>query len=397
MSEQKEKVEKHLPTKHKPKVQSSGSSGAFLAMVIALAAGGGSYYVWQQHLIAEQDREALEQSIEQLLEVVQQQEQAQLVRIEQLREHRHDNVATRLDELERSLPDLSQQLSVQQRDWTLAEVDYLLRIAEHRLQLNRDIPTAISALQQARDQLIKRTNGMFTAVIGTIDENIQQLATLNQNGTGQISAKLGQLLADLDSLPFALQAEQEKQPRQTPAPAAEGAELADKIKHWGRVVWHDIKSLVTIRRSDETHQPLINPEQRYLLQAQLRLKLETARLSAVGHDQALYQASLDEAAGWLNRYYDNSEAAVSDSYALLNQLAELNVDPQLPSLQPIRQLLHTARQALPMPAMPAPAAVELAPEPEPLLTPEVPELVPGVAPESTPSSSVEESGSGQQP
>ena len=360
MSEQTETVEKRPPAKPKakpkpkPKKEGSGSSGAFLAMVIALAAGGGSYYVWQQHLVAEQDRMALEESIEQLLKVVKQKDQSQLARIEQLRAHRHDGHDTleqRVEALEQTLPNLSQQLTLQQHDWNLAEVDYLLRLADNRLQLSRDIPTAIAALSQARDQLIRYTGDNFSDVVAKIEENIESLAQLEQTSISQINQHLGALIAALETLPFAVQAERDEKPRQAPEPVAEDAELTERVQYWGRVVWHDIKSLVTIRRSDEISRPLMNPEQRYLLQAQLRLKLETARLAAMGHNQPLYQASLNEATSWLGRYYDGNDAKVAASLTTLNELGAITVDPQLPSLQVLRQQLHAER---PVPAVIAP-------------------------------------------
>jgi uroporphyrin-3 C-methyltransferase len=343
MSEHTEAVEKRLPPKHKPKQQRSGSSGAFLAMVIALAAGGGSYYVWQQYLIAEQGQRALEQGIEQLLRVVEEKDRAQLVRIEQLAAHGHHNVEQRLTALEQTLPHLSQQLSVQQLDWSLAEVDYLLRLAEHRLQLSHDIPTAIAALSQARDQLTIHTGDQFADVINNIGASINHLSTIEQDNLELITARLSGLLATLDTLPYAAQAERTDTPQPPQTPLAADAKLADHIKHWGDIVWQDLKSLVTIRRSDEVRRPLMNPEQRYFLQAQLRLKLETARLATMGRNQPLYHASLEEAASWLDRYYDKGDSRVAEGMAGLHELLKLTVDPELPSLQGLRQQLHAER------------------------------------------------------
>jgi uncharacterized protein HemX len=164
---------------------------------------------------------------------------------------------------------------------------------------------------------------------------------MEQDSIEQISAQLGKLLATLDSLPLAVQNKPEEKPHQRPAPVAEDAKLATRIKYWGQVVWHDIMSLVTIRRSDEISRPQTNPEQRYIIQAQLRLKLVTARLAAVSRNQTLYRASLTEAADWLNRYYDNSDSTVSEDYATLTELAALPINPELPSLLPLRQQLHT--------------------------------------------------------
>ncbi|MEN8169250.1 MAG: uroporphyrinogen-III C-methyltransferase [Pseudomonadota bacterium] len=377
MSEQKKTVEKKVAHKPRPKKTSSGGGGAFLAMAIALAAAGGSYYVWQQHLIAQQGRQALEQNIERLLDAVEKRDKAQLARIEQLTRHRHNQTEQRLETLEQAqaLPNLNQQLTPQQLDWSLAEVDYLLRLAEHRLQISRDIPTAVTALSQARDQLVGHSNGNFANIVAKIEENIRFLASIEQGGIEQISARLGKLLATVDSLTFAVHSEPEEKPQQRPTPVAEDAKLTTRIQYWGQVVWHDIMSLVTIRRSDEISRPQASPEQRYIIQAQLRLKLETARLAALSRNQALYRASLTEAANWLNRYYDNSDSVVSEDYATLNELAELPINPELPSLLPLRQQLHTQQplqDASPQPmeqAQEEPAATVITPD-APVTTPQ---------------------------
>jgi uroporphyrin-3 C-methyltransferase len=369
MSEQAEKVEQRSPTRHPPKPsprpQNSGSSGAFLAMVIALAAGAGSYYVWQQHLTAEQDRQALRRSIEQLLEVVNEKDRDQQARIEQLADHHHANLEQRLDTLEQSLPELGRQLSLQQRDWSLAEVDYLLRLADHSLQLSHDIPSAITALRQGHEQLIRYGNGHYADVAANIAQTIQILTSLAQSDTAPVITRLGELLTSLDALPYGALAT----PADTPQPdaasgakgVADGAPLVERLQYWGGMMWRDIKSLVTIRRNDGSGRPLMNPQQRYLLQEQLRLTLESARLAALAHNQSLYAASLQQATRSLSRNYDTSSSAVSDALTILSQLAAINIDPELPSLQGLRLQLNAARPmppaSQPATAVPAPAAL----------------------------------------
>jgi uncharacterized protein HemX len=342
MSEKTETIEKKPAAKPKPKKERDGSSGAFLAMLIALGAAGGSYYIWQQHLIAEQDRMVLEESIEELLTVVEQKDQAQQIRIEQLKSHQHNDVEQRVATLEQSLPELNQRLSVQQQEWGLAEVDYLLRTAEHRLQLNRDIPTAIIALEQAREQLTNHTNGEFVDVIGAIDQYIAEISQQKGNGLEPISA----LIASSASLPVALAAPGEVVTNSAPQPLDEGAELMDKMKYWGKVVLHDIKSLVTIRKSDDRQQPIIGEQQAELLRGQLAIKLESARLAALQHNQALYSTTLAEAKGLLESRFDGTDTAVQGAIATLDVLGAIHVDTPLPSLNGLRQQLHAAQAAM---------------------------------------------------
>lgn len=390
MSEQQETPAEVPPVqKQRSNKQASGSSGAFLAMVIALAAGGGSYYVWQQHLTAEQDRQALRKSVEQLLTAVEERDRAQQARIEQLRDHHHATLEQRLGALEQSLPDLAQQLSLQQREWNIAEVDYLLRLAEQRLQLSRDIPTAIAALRQAQEQLLNYTNGNFAEVVAQIGDTIDSLLQLEQHNVTQVTTRLGGLLTAVDTLPLALQGGQPLAQEEPPQPPAADAGLSTRAAYWGHMVWHDIKSLVTIRRSDELTPALMNDERRELIQAQLRLKLEVARLGAAGHQQPLFETGLREAAELLERYFDDADNAVSATQATLRELATFSLNPELPSLQGLRQQLSAAQLTGAAP-LEAPAQGQMryeppsaAPFPSPALPPQ-PEVVEGVDAEQQP-------------
>jgi uroporphyrin-3 C-methyltransferase len=319
-------------------------------MVLALAAAGGSYYVWLQHLGAEQERQALRQRIEQLLEVVGQSDAAQRQRIEQLAEHRHAGVEQRLGTLEQSLPALGRQLAVQQRDWSLAEVDYLLRLADHHLQLSHDLPGAIATLRQAEEQLRRYGNGDYSAVAARLAAQIEQLTLLNGQGSAAVSARLTALFDTLEGLPLAALPGEGSTPAKPVAPVTtpdatpnDSAPLGERLRHWGRVVWQDLRSLVTIRHGGAPSHPLPSTEHRQLARTQLRLTLQGARFAVMTRNQPLFDASLQEAVDQLNHNYDTRDGAVLEALAALSGLTTLNVNPALPSLQGLRQQLHAAR------------------------------------------------------
>jgi uroporphyrin-3 C-methyltransferase len=334
-------------------------------MVLALAAAGGSYYVWLQHLGAEQERQALRQRIEQLLEVVGQSDAAQRQRIERLAEHRHTGVEQRLETLEQSLPALGRQLALQQRDWSLAEVDYLLRLADHHLQLSHDLPGAIATLRQADEQLRRYGNGDYSAVAARLAAQIEQLTLLNEQGSAAVIARLTALFNTLEGLPLAALPNEGATPAKpvapvttpdaTPDDSARLGGLGERLRHWGRVVWQDLRSLVTIRHGDAQSHPLLSTEHRQLARTQLRLTLQGARFAVVTRNQPLFDASLQEAVDQLNHDYDTRDGAVVEALAALSGLATLNVNPALPSLQGLRQQLHAA-QPSPSVAQPTGAA-----------------------------------------
>ena len=129
-----------------------------LAGLIALG-----LWSWQQW----QTQQQLQQSLQHVTEMNSQLDQ----RLDQGRDSRTE----RLQSLETTLREQQQRLSEQQRqidhtagelldagnrtrtDWLLAEAEYLIRIANQRLQIEKDIRGALAALESA-DEVLRETD-----------------------------------------------------------------------------------------------------------------------------------------------------------------------------------------------------------------------------------------------
>jgi len=81
-----------------------------------------------------------------------------------------------------------------------------------------------------------------------------------------------------------------------------------------------IDSAITVRRVDETVQPLIAPESQYFLRANLALQLQAARLAMLRGEESVFRQSLDDAASWLTEYFDTESAAVRSSLQTITEI-----------------------------------------------------------------------------
>jgi uroporphyrin-3 C-methyltransferase len=108
--------------------------------------------------------------------------------------------------------------------------------------------------------------------------------------------------------------------------------------HLGRVqaffyqVWADIQNLITIERIDRPQAPLLTNEHRFYLKENLKLRLLSARIALLQHDQASYQADLTLVRQWLQQYYDMQHPNAIKALKLLNHLIENRVSLELPEL-----------------------------------------------------------------
>ena len=78
--------------------------------------------------------------------------------------------------------------------------------------------------------------------------------------------------------------------------------------------------VVSVRRTDEAAAPLTAPDAVYFLRANLALQLQAARLALLRSEKEIFDASLDDASDWLNRYYDTDSAPVQSA---LDTIAEI--------------------------------------------------------------------------
>ena len=352
MSDTNENTQPEAPESHEhmPAGQTSTSNRLLMGVLLLLLVLGGTlFYLWQQQSKTRADLTAIEGSIDKLLGVMERRHQEQLEQLKQVPQHPHpqleqqlDNAARAQRQLQGQLSALRQQLGQESRDWLIAEVDYLLRVAEHRLVLERDPQSATAALRSAANRLMQLDDDLFAAVIQQINDDINAITNSPLPDRSAISHRLSELVAAVETLTLSTRvaptaAESDAQRSEPPLDQSTWKAIWQKL-------WRDIRGLVTIRREDDVKRPTLAPEQRYFLRQNLQLKLESARLALLAGNTTAWRASINEAGSWLQRYFDLNDAAVNDTIATLHQLREVELNPPLPPLGNARRLLQEANR-----------------------------------------------------
>lgn len=303
------------------------------ALLVGLAACGGAVVLWsqlaQQRDMTAQENQALRSRLEQMAG-------EQKVLAERLGQTGSGLEQARAETqlLNDAVEKMNERLGRDRYGWVLAEADYLLQLANRRLLLERDVTSAVEALLAADQRLSFVKDPLLTPVRAHISDEVAALRAVPVLDVDGIALELGALSKAIDTLVLA----------GTPTEQAEPAAAADaEDSGWRgvvRAVWADIRSLVVIRHHAAGSLPLTTPDQRLLLRQNLRLKLETARLSLLrGHSQ-LYTAALQEADGWVEQFYDAKSPATVSMREALGRLAAVNIAPPLPDID---DSLHTLR------------------------------------------------------
>ncbi len=231
-------------------------------------------------------------------------------------------------------------------DWALAEVEYLLIIAMHRLLLEEDVATALAAMEAADLRLRNLGNPGLLPVRQQLASDINQLRSVNLvdiTGLAIYLADLVKLSDDLLLKSSVLSVETEH----ALSSEANYADVEDPFwKKLPRLLWQEIKSLVVIKRSGEVKQALLLPGEEYFLTQNLKLELESARQSVLRLDSENLRASIDFIQFWLRQYFDTSDSSVVNVMETLDKMRSVELKPALPdtssSLESLRAYVHEA-------------------------------------------------------
>ncbi|MDH4571694.1 uroporphyrinogen-III C-methyltransferase [Salinicola acroporae] len=234
--------------------------------------------------------------------------------------------------LDKVLKELAQQQQADPREWLHAEAEYLLRLANQRLQLERDVKGAKALLKAADDRLRDADNPALVPVRRAIQSELASLDSVP--------------VIDRTGLYLALMAQQEQLARlplkQDIEEIAAGKGDAKPSGGWRQqlaTLGRELKDLVTVRRHDQPLEALITPEQESYLRQNVRLLLEQAQLALLKSEPELYQASLDKATELVQGYYATDNDGVAKSIDKLKSLRDQDVRPELPDISESSQLL----------------------------------------------------------
>lgn len=327
---------------------------AVAALLIAMGTLVGGYFIWhevqrqaawQQQVLGQIDSRS--QTLDERLQSFKDRLDSDLATTERGRRSLEDEqrrLVNAQQGLEDALGVLRAQVGSSQNDWVLAEVQYLLQVANQRIQLDHDPVTASAALSSADRRLQTLADPGFNGVREEIARELTALQAVAQPDLAGIALTLETLAGQVDQLP--LKDAQVRHVTGTQDTDATQEQTANDWLRLPRLIWQELRSLVVVRRNTTPIGPLLAPEQQFFLYANLRLQLNSARLAALQGETASYRASLKTADTWLGDYFEADAPQVVAARAELERLAAADLRPQLPdlsaSLRLLRQQMHLA-------------------------------------------------------
>lgn len=341
---------------------------ALLALGLAIGLAVSAYFTWHQVQQLAGERGGIESGVSERISERIQPLKASLDNFDQILDTTRQTLEkdqlqlqTRISQLGKDQQSVGNRLNVlatlmgrSERGWTLAEVEYLLRIANQRLQLQRDLKTAGQALDAADERLRELADPHYLSVREQIARDLDAIQAVPIVDRDGLSAKLGVALQNIDKLSVA--GTHYEPVARTGTADVETEAATRSIDDLITLVWKSLSELFRLREHDQPVEPMLPPDHEYFLRENLGLQLAAARLALLRNDAAQYRSVLETASRWLHRYFDKDSAAVQQLTAELEQLVDVDISPTLPdvsaSLRLLRQQMQLSEQQAVLPTVP---------------------------------------------
>jgi len=303
-----------------PAAKAKGRGLAFLALLFALAAAGGVGYLYYELVylkplaqIEQLDNEfdsrysGLENQLSARIASLQESTESA---IESVRGEQAERLASNEDAVLESLNEALNAAPPSQREWKLAEAEYLMRVANHRVLMEQDSNGALSLLQAADQIMAELDDFALYQVRARLADEIIALRQVPRDDLQGIYLRLEAIKSQIDALPL-------------PEPAYVDARREETVQ---QSVWQtladELKQFVRVRSisGEEALKPLLAPEEERYLELNLRLALEQAQLAALKRHQEVFEQSLLNVRSWLVDHTDTTDERTT---ALLGQVDEL--------------------------------------------------------------------------
>ena len=250
-----------------------------------------------------------------------------------------------LDELREQtmteLEEIRRRLGAGSQDWLLAEVEYLVRMANQQVLMQGDTKAAIDLLQSA-DSIVRDARGLTAHDLRqALAKDIAALRSVNSpdvQGTYlELSALMSRVAMLKQTLPVfektpatgeTRKEDKEDKDEKEPKPTA----FADRSVELVSNIGSRLASLIDFRRGDTVIKPIRSPEEAHYLRQSLILKLQIAQMALLEGNEPIFKSSITEALARLTDEFDKDDAATLAMQTPLARLGEMDVGATLPDI-----------------------------------------------------------------
>lgn len=322
-------------------LRSSSWVATLLSVVACAAVGLGGWFMWTEVQTVKRSMEPVDEAIQSV--------NSQLVQIVSLRETTRD-IRSQMERLESGLAradernqsvinrveTVAEELAKAQVDtrssYVLAEAEYLLKLADQRLLIERNPETATNLMRTVQGLLAQLEDGRLLSVREQLAKDLQLLSAIPNVDLLGIQAELLALDPVLNELKLPLRRlnlESDSEPEGDVQKFIDG-----------------LSAFIRIREVNAPITPLVSASDAGRAREVLRLSLEQIKVALVREDQELFNAGLAQAKRLSLHYFDVTEGAGMTVMTVLSALEGTQIARDIPDVAQGLRALKAYRDAL---------------------------------------------------
>ncbi|MCK5881346.1 MAG: uroporphyrinogen-III C-methyltransferase, partial [Sinobacterium sp.] len=221
------------------------------------------------------------------------------------------------------------------QEWLLSEIEYLMKMADHRMLMKDDVKGAIALLKSA-DAVISNMpvkDAGLNKVRVAIAEDITALELYEAIDVPGIYAELVALAGLVEKLPM-VPLEQEEVEEASADVSTDEVSLLDKINS-------SMGQYLTVRRYNDTElEKMLTRDQRNFVKGSMLLSLEQAQTAVLRSDQSIYDDNLNAVRATLISYFKSGSYQVDIAKLKLNKLIGVKIEAELPAISGSQQAIN---------------------------------------------------------
>ena len=269
----------------------------------------------------EADRRALQAQIESIATRERQSNRELSQRLDGL-----NDIPRQVTEIGASVEELRGRSEGPERAWSRAEALFLIELAQRRLALDRDVATAVVALESADARLAFLRDATFAGVRQQLAKELQSLRAVRQPDITGLMARLASV------------EEQSARARVRgiligTAPVTIVAEAPQGFiaRAW-RITRDAFARLIVVRKVEDLGGRVLTSEEELIRRQHLQLLLFSARTALARHDSSSYRVALAQSRRWMGDYFELADPVCQAMLEEIQALEPMEIDPTLPEL-----------------------------------------------------------------
>ncbi|MAZ39104.1 MAG: hypothetical protein CMF49_03210 [Legionellales bacterium] len=238
---------------------------------------------------------------------------------------------------------LNTKTGMQNDDWVLAEVAYLVRLANFNLHFGHNISETQQLLKTADNRIAGLKDPRLLPIRKSLTENMATLAAIPQVDVEGILLKLNAQSNAINKLPVITT------PEANDASQTHAAEAKIHQPGWKRNLersWQAISKLIVVQYHNQPVSKLISSENRAYIDMHLQLLLSQAAWAVMHGKEILYKQNLQEAQIWIKNYYVGDSSKTQAMLATLSELVSINITPRYPEVINTLQVINSVSSKL---------------------------------------------------